>query len=146
MKARWLACHQSARQLPLWVKVWVLGVLVPVNTLPFGFLDTRVGRAAAVASLLVVISNTTILLAQRGITRLMALPHLIAWIPLVSWLAASLLFDATLSGSEADLAIALLIVNGISLGFDTVDYVHWLCGQRGHLGRPTSALDNGSCP
>ncbi len=145
MTSRWPHCFRGAGQLPTWVKVWVLGVLIPINVLPFGFLDTQVGRAAAAASLLVIVSNTTILLAQRGVTRLMALPHLIAWIPLISWLGARLLFDTTLNGSAAGLALALVIVNGISLIFDTIDYVHWLCGQRDVIGRPTPSLHAGAC-
>ena len=146
MKSRWIACHHSVCQLPLWVRVWVLGVLIPVNALPFWFLDTQVGRAATAAALLVVVANATILLVQRGVSALMALPHLVAWIPLTGWLAARLLFDATLTGGEAGLALALVVVNGISLVFDTIDGVRWLCGQRGVLGRPTTCLDTRSCP
>ena len=137
LKPRLIACHHSVCLLPMWVRLWVLGILIPVNAAPFWFLDTSVGQAGAAAALFVVAANASILLVQRGISALMALPHLIVWIPLTGWLAARLLFDATLTGSEAYLAMTLVAVNGISLVFDTIDGVRWLCGQRGVLGRAT---------
>lgn len=143
MTTRWADCHRSFRAIPLWVRVWVLGVLIPVNASTFWFLDSRIGQAGAAAAVLVVAANVPIMLVERGVSRLMALPHLFAWIPLLAWLAALLAFDATLTASETRLATVLAVVNGISLVFDTIDSVRWLCGQRDVACRPAATTRRG---
>ena len=40
---------RSLRSLPLWVQIWVAGILVPVNVLPFFLLDTRVVNGISLA-------------------------------------------------------------------------------------------------
>lgn len=106
------------------------GVLVPANAAPFFLLDTMSGRAGALASTIVVAGNVPLMLSQRGMSRLLSVPHLLAWTPLVAMLAARLLFAKDMTPAETVLATVLLVVNGISLLFDTVDAWRWLCGQR----------------
>lgn len=76
---RWLSCWRSFVSLPLWVRIWVGLILVPVNVLPFFFLDTPTGRWAAWASVFVVLTNIPIMLIEGGMSRLMAVLHLLAW-------------------------------------------------------------------
>jgi hypothetical protein len=111
MNSRLSDCHRSFLALPRWVQVWVGAVLVPVNALPFFFLDTPTGRAAAAAAVFVVITNLPIMLITRGMSRLMAVPHLIAWLPLLPYLAARLAFGQALLLPEFLLALTLLVVN-----------------------------------
>lgn len=136
MSSRLTDCHHSFLALPGWVQVWVGAVLVPVNALPFFFLETPTARAAAAAAVFAVLTNLPIMLIERGMSRLMAIPHLIAWLPLLPYLAARLLFGPGLPLSEALLAMALLLVNAISLVFDVLDTWCWLCGQRDIPGHP----------
>lgn len=130
---RWRDCWLSFRSLPAWVQIWVGCILVPVNAVSFALLDTETGRAVAVAALLVVTSNVPLMLWARGMTKLMAVPHLFIWGPL------QLLLISTLrqgSGAEALLspepiyAMVVLMVNGISLAFDALDSWRWLKGAR----------------
>ena len=108
-------------------------VLIPVNVLPFFLLDTWSGCAGAVAALFVVVTNVPIMWAAAGMSRAMSLPHLLAWVPLEIALALRVCGAAGSlppSAVELALAIALLLVNGISLVFDTIDSWRWLRGQR----------------
>lgn len=137
MTSRLSACHRSFLALPRWVQIWVGVVLVPVNALPFFFLDTPTGRVAALAAMFVVLTNLPIMLIERGMSRLMAVPHLLAWLPLLPYLAARLVFQQPLARSEMLLAIALVVVNSTSLVFDTLDTWRWICGKRDIPGQPT---------
>lgn len=136
MMSRLRDCHRSFLALPLWVRLWVALVLIPVNALPFFLLGTETGRWAALASLLVVASNLPIMLIERGLSRLMSIPHLFAWIPLLAFLLLRLGAEPPLAGTELGLALVLLAVNGLSLVFDTIDSLRWLRGEREVPGLP----------
>ena len=135
MMTRWRDSARSFLALPVWVRLWVAIVLIPVNVAPFFFLDTPVGRAAAMASVFVLLTNVPIMLHACGMSRLMSVPHLIAWGALVPYLVARLVYRMPVVNAETLLAITLLGVNGVSLVFDMMDTVHWLCGKRDIPGR-----------
>ena len=126
---RHVAAWKSFRSLPAWVQVWVAGILVPVNAAAFWFLESPAGWWAALAALLVLVSNYPIMLACQGMSRLMSLPHLIIWVPLQAFLLNRLTFDNPVS-PELGLILALLVVNGVSLVFDAVDSWRWFAGER----------------
>jgi hypothetical protein len=136
--ARLRDCGVSFQALPAWVRAWVAGVLVPVNVLPFFFLGTPTGQVAAWAAVFVAATNVPIMLQQRGMSRLMSVPHLVAWFPLVAWLALRLAGTDPLSPAEAALAWALVIVNSLSLVFDVIDSWRWLAGERDIPGFPAN--------
>jgi len=135
MKSRWLSCHASFQSLPIWVRVWVAAILIPINLLPFFFLDTATGQAAAVAAIFVTLTNVPIMLRERGMSRLMSVPHLIAWIPLLVFLIQHLLRPPALANGEWLLAVGLVAINGLSLLFDAVDSWRWWRGERGVPGQ-----------
>lgn len=130
--SRWRCSWHSFRALPVWVQIWVGGILVPVNAASFALLDTWSGRATAIAALVVVASNLPIMLWARGMSRLMSLPHLFIWGPLEILL---LWHMRQAAGGMAELEAAyvglVLVVNGISLIFDALDSWRWLKGERG---------------
>ena len=129
LTAVWL----SWQSLPAWVQVWVGLILMPVNAAAFFLIDTWTGMAAAIAAVFVVTTNVPIMLYEGGMSRLMAVPHLFAWIPLTVFIVGRLLNlwgGPVLEKSEFVFAIMLLIVNGISLIFDTIDTVKWCRGAR----------------
>jgi hypothetical protein len=133
MSHRSVQIWHSYRALPAWVQLWVGFILIPANALPFFLLDSWSGRAGAVAALFVMATNLPIMWAACGMSRAMSLPHLLAWIPLEIALALRVFGAAgslPLSTAEMALAIVLLIVNGISLAFDTIDSWRWLQGRR----------------
>ena len=127
--------------LPLWVQIWVAGILVPVNVLPFFLLESAVGQAGALAALLVLVTNGPLMWVYRGMNKVLSIPHLIAWGPLVIYLLMLLSesgFRADASRMELGLAALLLAINGISLMFDVVDSAKWLAGDRATPGIPGS--------
>lgn len=128
-----MASWASFRSLPGWVQLWVSCILVPVNAASFALLDTETGRVVALAALLVVASNVPIMLWARGMTKLMAVPHLFIWGPL-QWLLIAKMRQVAgadaMSQPEQAYAIVVLMVNGISLAFDALDSCRWLKGDR----------------
>lgn len=126
---RWLKIWMSFRALPHWVQIWVLGILVPVNAVAFLLIGTVTGNATALAALFVVLTNVPIMWIEKGMSRLMSLPHLIAWIPLEIFLVAYLLRGAP-NAVETAYAIIVLIINGISLILDGLDSWRWVIGKR----------------
>ncbi|KZX77158.1 hypothetical protein A3717_21360 [Alcanivorax sp. HI0013] len=77
----------------------------------------------------------------RGMNKVLSIPHLIAWGPLVIYLLMLLSesgFRADASRMELGLAALLLAINGISLMFDLVDSAKWLAGDRATPGIPGS--------
>lgn len=132
-QSRIAASWSSFRSLPAWVQIWVACILVPVNAASFAMLDAWSGRAIAVAALLVAGSNIPIMLLARGMTKLMAVPHLFIWGTL-QWLLISKLqkvagTDAMLEAERLYVTV-VLVVNGISLAFDALDSWRWLKGDR----------------
>lgn len=134
MKNRFLDAWASFRSLPRWVQAWVGLCLVPVNLAPFFMLHTATGRAAALAMSLVIVTNVPILLWERGMSKRLSLPHLVAWGPLCLWLALRLGSATPMSEGETALAWALLAVNTISLAFDAIDSAKWCRGDRAVAG------------
>lgn len=78
-------------------------------------------------------TNVPIMLWARGMIKLMAVPHLFIWGPL-QWLLLSKITQ--ISGADAMPPLeliyvsAVLLVNGISLAFDTLDSWCWLKRDR----------------
>jgi hypothetical protein len=139
MKQRLIDCGRSFRSLPLWVQVWVGLCLVPVNAAPFLLPDTYIGRIGIVSTLLIVLTNVPIMLVERGMSRLMSVPHLLIWTPLIVLLVLHLQSGAALTFAERALAWALIALNGLSLGFDVLDSWRWWRGAREVPGHPLGA-------
>ncbi len=123
---------RSYRSLPLWVQIWVFGILVPVNSAAIFFVFQPMGAWVALLAIGAMLPNIAIMVYERGLSKMMALPHLLPWSLLVLWL----LF-AMPQGSAAYGAFlwVLLVVNAISLGFDIPDAFKWLKGDRAVAGK-----------
>lgn len=125
------AIRGSFRRLPLWVQLWVALVLVPVNLASLtlaGYPGGRLLAALAVGALLV---NGAIMLAERGFSRAMALPHILLWTPLLGVILWMLHAFAGLPPPARAYLWALLAVDLVSLGFDLPDALKWWRGARG---------------
>lgn len=127
--ARHLASWQSFRSLPLWVQVWMAVILVPVNLAGFLLLDTPAGQWTALAVVLVLGSNYPIMLACRGMGRLLSVPHLVIWGPLQVALLYRLVSGAP-GPLEQGFVLLVLVINGVSLMFDALETLRWLKGER----------------
>lgn len=116
----------SFRDLPLWVQVWVALILVPVNLMPLAFVDQPYGWPIAALAVMGMALNIPIMLVARGMSRAMALPHLLCWVPLVVLVAYVLQDGGDLSPAYASALMLLVVVDVISLAFDLRDAVLWL--------------------
>ncbi|HIP24179.1 MAG TPA: hypothetical protein EYG79_11390, partial [Rhodobacteraceae bacterium] len=77
---------QSYRSLPLWVQIWVFGILVPVNSAAIFFVFQPSGLWVALLAIGAMLPNIPIMLYERGLSKMMAWPHLLPWSFLVIWL------------------------------------------------------------
>lgn len=116
-------------RLPLWVRLWLALVLVPVNAAAFFLRDTPTGHRASLAAVFIAAVNGPAIIIQRGWGKSLAVPHLIVWIPLLVF-AARRMREPDASRRERAYATTLLIVNGVSVIFDALDTWRWLRGER----------------
>lgn len=119
----------SFMRAPLWVQIWTVLWLVPVNLAPLFFLDHTWGTLLACLSVGGMLLNVPIVLFDRGISKLMALPHILLWTPLVL-VGLYLLTTGAESIGYATLLWVLVATNIISLMFDYTDFYRWLRGER----------------
>lgn len=123
-----------------WVKIWLFFLnLVLLGSL--AFLYDPIGRAAALAYVAAVFILMSIVVAQRGLTRLCGLGHLIAWVPLMAYLFLRLGSEAagpqlTFSSDPRLFAYAVVFVSaiGLCLVMDVIDVLRWIRGERYVLG------------
>ena len=122
----------SFNSLPLWVRLWIAGWLVPVNAASIFFLGTPVGLWTAISAGLVGISNGWLAVRLKGLSRALAFPHLVVWIPLCIAIAARLTGpDAgSIGRAEYIYGVVVLTTNILSIGFDLVDAYRWIAGER----------------
>lgn len=58
---------QSYRSLPLWVQIWVFGILVPVNSAAIFFVFQPSGLWVALLAIGAMLPNIPIMLYERGL-------------------------------------------------------------------------------
>lgn len=119
----------SFRRLPAWVQIWVAVILAPVNLVTLAFLDQPNGVWIAALAILGMAFNLPIMLTERGLSKMMSLPHLVFWTPLVLVIVATLLGGAV-SGGFWTFLVILLVIDVISLAFDYRDAWAWWTGDR----------------
>ncbi len=118
----------SYRRLPLWVQLWVAVILVPVNAASLTFVAHPSGVWVAAMAVGAMLLNGAIMLAERGFSKLMALPHVAIWTPmlgLVAWLLAQ-----DIAPAYRGYLLILLVIDTVSLVFDALDTRKWLSGDR----------------
>lgn len=123
-----LQIWQSYRRLPLWVQLWVALILVPVNAASLLFVTQPAGAWLALMAVGAMLCNGVLMLVERGFSKVMALPHVLIWTPmlgLILWLLAQDIAD----GFRTYLLI-LLAVDVVSLILDFIDTRKWLSGDR----------------
>ena len=81
--------QDATAQLPTWVQIWLNILLLGAFILPFSLFIWKQTRLAALLTLLASgIASFTIItmFASLGLVRLLGLPHIILWTPLVVYL------------------------------------------------------------
>lgn len=118
---------ESFLALPMWVKVWALLILTPINLVSLFFLNEPLGKWVAFLAIVAMVPNLPLMLRDRGFSTVMGIPHVIPWTILVIFL---LFFRPEGSAAYNVYLWILLITDGISLPFDYTDSVKWFRGKR----------------
>ena len=109
---------RSFRALPLWVQIWVALILVPVNMAAIFFVNETGGPLIAALAIGGMMPNLVIMIAERGVSKAMALPHLLIWTPLVVSVIQN---TGTATGGFQTYLWLLLATDLLSLAFDYPD-------------------------
>lgn len=142
------AIGASWASMKAWVKVWLVLINATFLTALI-FWPDPVARLALAGYVAAGPWLLAIMAAQRGLTRLLGIAHLIPWTPLAVYLALRLTGD--MAGPRLALdtplglyALALLLVSGACMAFDWWDLVRWVRGERYRLGAPNAAAAGAS--
>ena len=125
---------QSTFALPAWVLVWILVLLIPANLSGLFLTELPAGWWVAVLGSGALMVNAVIAIANGGMSKALAIPHLLFWLPLELILLHRWLTVADLTPFESTYILIILTINGISLVFDLYDTAQWVRGNRAIVG------------
>lgn len=128
MKSLLADIWSSFRSLPIWVQLWTLVLLIPVNLASVFFVGYPHGWIVAVFAIGGMLPSVILALRERGCSKAMSLSHLALWIPLVAMIYPVIMADYHISYSVY--LSVLLTINVISLLFDLRDGWYWMMGAR----------------
>jgi hypothetical protein len=127
---------QAVELLPLWVRVWLWIFVFGAGVLPLVLLVWQQSRKAAVVTLLADVAagiSVSWLFGQLGYVKLLGLPHLIFWTPLV-WFLLREVRRADMPLWPRRILWAVIAAFVVSLAFDYVDVARYVLGERAALG------------
>lgn len=127
---------KSTFSLPVWVIVWIFLFLIPANFSGLFLLNYDAGFWVALLGAGAIAINSIILLLNGGFSKVLAVPHLLLWIPLQAILLWRYFTVPDLSSFEATYILIIVIINGISIVFDFYDTWEWMKGNRDVAGFP----------
>jgi hypothetical protein len=111
--------------LPMWVKIWLV-MLNGVFLAAFAFLPDRIAEVTLVAY----VATGPLLAGQvgydAGLRRILAMAHLVPWIPLLVWLIVV--------PDKTTYASLLTVIVAICLAFDIADVWRFFKGERAITG------------
>ena len=116
---------------PRWLTYWVNWMAFATIALPLALLIWRPSRLAGVATVVVSIAagfGVNAMYAQMGYVRLLGLPHIILYTPLVIWLFAQARRPDMPAWPRRILWVVIATI-AISLAFDYTDSLRYLLGE-----------------
>ncbi len=129
---------EGLTHLPLWVRVWIAVLLFSIVVLPVALLVWRQSRLAAVLILTADGAagfGVSRLYDAMGYVKLLGLPHIIFWVPLVIYLFTQLKRTDLPLWPRRIIAVVLAMLL-VSLAFDCTDVARYLLGERTPLFSP----------
>ena len=125
---------KSCFALPKWVFIWVFFILVPANFSGIFLLQYETGFWVMLLGAGGILPNIVLLFINGGMSKVLAISHLIFWIPLHFVLFYLLLNRPDMNGFEQNYLLLILAINTISLAFDFYDTNEWRKGNRDVVG------------
>jgi len=123
---------------PAWVGLWLNILLFGAFILPVALLFWRASRMAGVWSLIAAVLSgvsVTWMFNQLGYVKLLGLPHLVFWAPLLVYLWSQSK-RADMPNWPRRIMFVVMSVLAISLAFDAVDVARYILGERGSFAIP----------
>ena len=117
---------------PAWVGIWLNVLLLGGFVLPLALFIWRETRRAALFSVLGNVVNmlgVQWLFSKMGYVKLLGLPHILMWVPLVIYLVILARRETTRVWPRR-ICWAVVAVLSVSLAFDIVDVLRWIFGER----------------
>ena len=127
---------RSNFSLPFWVILWIYLFLVPANLSGLFLLNYESGFWVAVLGAGAIAINVVILFLNGGFSKVLAISHLLLWIPLQIILFYRYFLVPDLSSFEQNYILIILFINGISIALDIYDTKEWVKGNRDVAGFP----------
>lgn len=124
--------QQAVAQQPAWIGYWLNWLLFGGLVLPLALLIWRKTRIAAVvtaASTIASVLGVMWLFDKMGFVKLIGLPHIVFWTPVVVYLATILRAPDTPIWPKRIIAVVLATIL-ISLAFDITDVLRYAFGER----------------
>jgi len=121
---------KSLFALPPWVIVWMLVFLIPINMSGYFLLEYDTGWWVAALGGSAIILNMVLVLINGGFSKVLAIPHVVFWLPLELILIVHWMNAPAMGSFEQTYLVIVLLINGISLGFDLYDTRQWWRGNR----------------
>lgn len=148
----WRAMIASTMAMKTWVQVWLV-FLHSLFLAAVAFVEMPIGRWVLIAWAASMPLIAVFMVVQRGLTRLLAVAHLIPWTPLWSYLALRLTTDVAgprvaVSDQPAlfGYLVAMVVALGVCLVFDVFDTIRWFRGERYVMGSERAAEVGASKP
>lgn len=139
----------SWMRMKTWIKIWLFALnavfLFALFYWPSELAQIVLAAYFASAPLLL-----AFVIAQRGLTRLLGIAHLIPWLPLLVYLVLRLTSDmagiqVTPESGSGLFAYTVVLTLSVAacLAFDFYDLVRWLRGDRARIGSPNDLSARG---
>jgi hypothetical protein len=131
-----MSFNDYVAEYPLWIRLWLhwmtfavaLGSLVPLI-----FRGSRRDGLIVLGANVVAVVLMNLLFAQVGFVRLLGLAHIVVWLPLAIYLWRRLRGGAAMHRVAMIALWVFLATIVVSLGFDIVDVIRYIAGDRGPM-------------
>ncbi len=130
-----LTMEQAIALLPAWVGIWLNWMMIGVVFLPLALFVWRQTRLAALLSVLPAVASglcVHFMFEKMGYVKLLGIPHVILWTPLV-WYYLTLLRGDTIPTIARYIMYVILATMLVSLAFDYTDLIRYILGERAPL-------------
>ena len=127
-----MTLDQAIALQPLWVQYWLYVVILGIVVLPLTLLiwkQTRLTALITVAASILAGVGVSKLYDQLGYVKLLGLPHVILWTPLV-WYLWRQIRREDMPEWPRQIMLVVLAVFVVSLVFDYVDVARYVSGER----------------
>lgn len=127
--------NEAIATQPAWIGMWLNVLLIGAFILPLVLLiwkESRIAGIATVVASLVGGLSTQWLFGEMGYVKLLGLPHIMFWTPLMVYLVTKIMRGELRVWPKRIMTVIVLLI-GISLVFDYVDVARWVFGERASL-------------